>query len=263
MIDPVEPRMHADAEGVVHIGCAGWSLPGAVRDRFDAAESQLARYATRFNAVEINSSFYRPHRRQTYERWSSSTPATFAFSVKVPKTVTHESRLASAALPLFEAFLDEAQGLGAKLRWLLVQLPPSLAFEARLVDRFASRMRRRFDGAVAVEPRHASWFTPEADALLASFEFARVLADPVRHDPGVAPGGWHETIYLRLHGSPRVYWSRYDDALLAALALRLREAASAARHCWCIFDNTAGGAAVGDALRLKAALEQPPNPALS
>ena len=246
----VEDPASVGVNRVIRIGCAGWSLPSAFRGQFDKGESQLARYATRFNAVEINSSFYRPHRRQTYERWAASAPPDFAFSVKIPKAITHELRLAAAAMPLFDAFLEQAQGLGTKLRCLLVQLPPSLAFDSRLAGRFGAQLRKRHIGPVAVEPRHASWFSAEADVLLAKFRFARVLADPVRHDAGATPGGWQETIYLRLHGSPRVYWSRYEDALLASLALRLVEAARDARHCWCIFDNTAAGEAVGDALRL-------------
>lgn len=241
---PTDPTLDS------RIGCAGWSLPRAHRDAFGEGDSQLARYATRLNAVEINSSFYRPHRRQTYERWAASTPPGFAFSVKLPKAITHALRLA-AAMPAFDIFLEQAQGLGAKLRCLLVQLPPSLGFDARLAGTFGAQLRRRYSGPVAVEPRHASWFSAEADALLAKFEFARVLADPVRHDAGTAPGGWHKTLYLRLHGSPRMYWSRYEDALLASLAARLALAARDVDDCWCIFDNSAAGESVGDALRLR------------
>lgn len=239
-----DPSLHP------RIGCAGWSLPHAHRAAFGEGDSQLARYATRLNAVEINSSFYRPHRRQTYERWAATTPPGFAFSVKLPKAITHELRLA-AAMPAFDPFLEQARGLGAKLGCLLVQLPPSLAFESRLAGRFGAQLRQRYDGPVAVEPRHASWFLPEADTLLAKFEFARVLADPVRHDAGAAPGGWHKSVYLRLHGSPRMYWSRYEDALLASLAARLSLAAREVDHCWCVFDNSAAGESVGDALRLR------------
>jgi uncharacterized protein YecE (DUF72 family) len=244
-----DARCAAPPDPVLRVGCAGWNLPTAHRADFGDGASQLASYATRFNAVEINSSFYRPHRRQTYERWAASTPPGFAFSVKVPKVITHELRLAGA-VAMLEGFLEQAQGLETKLHWLLVQLPPSLVFDARVAARFGSQLRRRYDRAVALEPRHASWFSPAADTLLSTFRFARVLADPVRHDAGRAPGGWPRTIYLRLHGSPRVYWSGYDDALLEPLARRLLEASRETEHCWCVFDNTAAGASVGDALRL-------------
>ncbi|MDM0107642.1 DUF72 domain-containing protein [Variovorax sp. J22R24] len=237
----------------LHLGCAGWNVPRAFAAAFGEGPSQLARYATRFNSVEIDSSFYRPHRRQTYERWAASTPPDFAFSVKLPQAITHELRLVRA-MPVFDPFWDQVQGLGTQLRCLLVQLPPSLSFDAHVTDRFAAALRRRYAGPVAIEPRHVSWFTQDVDALLASWRFGRVLADPVRHDAGAAPGGWPQTVYLRLHGSPRMYWSRYEDVLLGLLAPRLSAAAVHAEHCWCIFDNSAAGESVGDALRLDAML---------
>ncbi|MDM0003068.1 DUF72 domain-containing protein [Variovorax sp. J22P240] len=228
-------------------------MPPAFASAFDAGPSHLARYASRFHAVEINSSFYRSHRWQTYERWAGSTPPDFAFSVKLPQAITHELRLVRA-MPAFDVFWDQVQGLGERLRCLLVQLPPSLAFDSRVAGRFGAALRRRYAGPVAIEPRHVSWFTPEVDALLASWRFGRVLADPVRHEAGTAPGGWPQTVYLRLHGSPRMYWSRYEDSLLSLLAPRLAAAAAGAEHCWCIFDNSAAGESAGDALRLNAML---------
>src|SRR5687768_16375503 len=111
----------------VRIGCAGWSLPRDSWPQFPETGTHLQRYAQRLNAVEINSSFYRPHQPATYERWAASVPAGFRFSVKVPKTITHESRLRSCDA-LLASFLAQATGLGDKLGCLLVQLPPSLAF---------------------------------------------------------------------------------------------------------------------------------------
>ncbi|MET3444248.1 uncharacterized protein YecE (DUF72 family) [Variovorax paradoxus] len=240
---------HATPLPPLRIGCAGWSLPRAWRAAFPAEGSHLARYAQRFDAVEIDTSFYRPHRRETYERWAASTPEGFRFSVKLPQSITHEKRLVDA-MPEFEAFLGQVDGLGAKLGCLVVQLAPSLPFDASAVKRFLSALRRRHQGLVALEPRHRSWFAPQADAVLSQFRVARVLADPVLFDEAAAPGGWPALVYLRLHGSPRRYWSAYDDALLARLATRLRQARGEGGACWCIFDNTAGGEAAGNALTL-------------
>ncbi len=78
----------------LRIGTAGWSVPALYAEEMPRGGSHLERYARRLNAVEINSSFYRPHQRKTYERWAQSTPADFRFSVKVPKAITHEARLA-------------------------------------------------------------------------------------------------------------------------------------------------------------------------
>ena len=240
---------------MIRVGCAGWSLPRAVQDDFGPGGSHLARYATRLPAAEINSSFYRPHRASLYEKWAASVPADFGFCVKLPKAITHERRLAGCD-ELLDAFLAQATGLGSRLACLLVQLPPSLAFDAATASAFLAQLRLRFAGGIALEPRHVSWFTAPADALLRDARVARVLADPVRHPPGRWPGGWPQLVYLRLHGSPRIYYSPYEASLLQDLAARLRQAADEGAQCWCIFDNTASGAAVGNALALQRVLEE-------
>lgn len=237
----------------VRVGCAGWSLPRAVQPAFAPGASHLARYASRFGGTEINSSFHRPHRRSLYERWAAAVPDDFRFSAKLPKTITHERRLVDCA-DLLAAFLEQVAGLGPKLACLLVQLPPSFAFDAAAARTFLELLRSRFDRDIALEPRHASWFTPEADALLRALRVARVLADPVRHEAARAPGGWPQLVYLRLHGSPRMYYSAYEAPVLQALAARLRQAQADGAQGWCIFDNTAAGAAVANALELQSLL---------
>jgi uncharacterized protein YecE (DUF72 family) len=237
------------------VGCAGWSLPRAVQDAFGAGDSHLSRYATRLTATEINSSFHRPHGRSVYQRWADSVPAGFRFCAKLPKTITHERRLVGCD-GLLDEFLAQAGGLGGRLACLLVQLPPSFVFEPRVVDAFMQSLRARWRGSVSAEPRHASWFSQEADILLASHQVARVLADPVREPLGVSPGGWPGLVYLRLHGSPRMYYSAYEPGLIAALATRIALAVRDGRDVWCIFDNTAAGAAVDNALSLRRALDK-------
>jgi len=231
----------------MRIGCAGWNVPKQHMAMFPAAGSHLHRYAQRFNAVEINSSFYRPHRRTTYERWAATVPDEFAFAVKLPKQITHELRLA-AAQPALDIFLDQARGLGAKLGLLLVQLPPSLAFDSAVAQAFFAALRARHAGNVVCEPRHATWFTAAADALLAGFQIARAAADPPVGTALCEPGGWQGLHYYRLHGAPHIYYSEYDAAFLQRLAQTLSERSGA---CWCIFDNTARGAATTNAVSLQ------------
>lgn len=239
-----------DNPGTLRIGCAGWSLPRDQWPHFPAEGSHLERYATRFDAVEIDTSFYRPHRPETYARWAASTPGHFRFAVKLPKSITHERQLVDA-MPPFDEFLAQVAGLGDRLGCLLVQLAPRLVFDAVVARRFFDGVRQRHPGRIALEPRHASWFTPEADALLAEHQVGRVLADPVLHEGAAKPGGWPGLVYVRMHGTPRVYWSAYDDALLARVAQCLRQARDEGAECWCMLDNTAGGSAVGNALTLK------------
>jgi uncharacterized protein YecE (DUF72 family) len=124
--------------------------------------------------VEINSSFYRPHAFTVYARWAASTLPAFLFSVKAPRAITHENGLRRARRPL-ERFLGEVAGLGSKLGALLVQLPPSLAFDPRVARRFFELLRERHTGAVVCEPRHPSWFEPTATRLLVRFRSIRAL----------------------------------------------------------------------------------------
>ncbi|AMV38495.1 DUF72 domain-containing protein [Planctomyces sp. SH-PL62] len=244
------PRLDA------RIGCAGWSIPKEHAGSFPEEGSHLERYARRFPAVEINSSFYRPHRPSTYARWAAETPAGFSFSIKVPREITHDRRLVGAGEPL-DRFLDETAQLGAKRGPLLVQLPPSLAFDRGVAAAFLEALRRRYDGGVAWEPRHRSWFEPEADRLLADHEAARVAADPAVVPRAAEPGGWRGLIYHRLHGSPVMYHSAYPDSDRDALADRLAAEAGDG-PVWCIFDNTAEGAATSDALAVLDRLQAPP-----
>jgi uncharacterized protein YecE (DUF72 family) len=248
--------------GSILIGCAGWALRRDQAESFPGAGTHLARYARRLPCVEINSSFYRPHRRTTYERWAASTPAAFRFAVKAPKQITHVRRLVDSSAEM-AAFLHDAEGLGDKLSALLVQLPPSLALDHDVADRFFAELRGRAEPSVALvcEPRHESWFSSEADRLLAFHGIGRVAADPSLVEAAAEPGGNLAAAYFRWHGSPRVYWSSYDETALASLADRLLAAAAQAPTVWCILDNTAEGAALLNALELDGIVQAAlPNP---
>lgn len=231
----------------VRIGTAGWTVPSKYLERVPAGGSHLERYARHFDIVEINSSFHRPHRRATYERWAESVPASFRFSVKVPRTITHEAGLV-ACDALLDRFSEEVAGLGGKLGALLVQLPPKLPLQRRVANRFFRELSERTDTPIVLEPRHASWFAPGVGEWLAQRRISRVAADPARVKGASRTGGWNKLAYYRWHGSPRIYYSEYDAAALAALRQRLER--GRARSTWCIFDNTASSAALGNALDL-------------
>jgi uncharacterized protein YecE (DUF72 family) len=231
------------------VGTAGWSLPRAVQAEFPGEGPHLARYARVFPAAEINSSFHRPHKPTVYARWAASTPASFRFAVKIPKTITHGQRLADAG-ELLATFMAEDSALGDRLECLLVQLPPSLALDREVARRFFVLLRDQWSGDVVLEPRHESWFSAEASSMLEEMRVGRVAADPVRAAGGDSPAGWPGIAYYRLHGSPRTYYSSYEPGYLAALADRLVAHRRAGVRSWCIFDNTASGAAAGNALEL-------------
>lgn len=238
----------------LRIGTAGWAVPSLYAEVMPLGGSHLERYARRLNAVEINSSFYRPHQRKTYERWARSTPDGFSFSVKMPKAITHEARLIDCEATL-DRFVAEVTGLGEKLGVLLVQLPPSFGFDERVADRFFRALRARIDAPAALEPRHRSWFRPEVRVWLSDIGVARVAADPAPTAEAGEAGGWAGLVYYRWHGSPRIYFSDYDAAALASLQQKLEENRRRGVPTWCIFDNTASGAALGNALALARSVE--------
>ncbi|MGA8761897.1 MAG: DUF72 domain-containing protein [Candidatus Sulfotelmatobacter sp.] len=229
-------------------------MPREAADRFNSAGSHLERYSKVLNACEINSSFYRSHKHATWERWASSVPAGFRFSVKAPKTITHESKLNCTPEPL-SAFLQQVRLLHDKAGPVLMQLPPSLKFEYAHARKFLSLLRESYLGDVVWEPRHDSWFSDEAGELLVEFQIARVAADPACVPAAACPAGLTSLVYFRLHGSPRRYYSAYSDEFLTALADRLGQLATRAR-IWCIFDNTASGHAMRNALELTTKLKR-------
>ncbi|WP_328586089.1 DUF72 domain-containing protein [Chitinasiproducens palmae] len=236
---------------MIRIGCAGWALPTAQAARFPADGSHLARYAQVFTSVEINTSFYRSHQPKTYARWAATVPDAFRFSVKMPKTISHELALRNAEVPL-DRFVREVSALDQKLGCLLLQLPPSLEFERTAVQRFFALLRGLTAVRVVCEPRHATWFSEQAEETMTGFGVAFVHADPAPVRGAMPPSADGGPLYMRLHGSPRIYYSAYEASFLDALANRLVQAGNAAEAVWCIFDNTASGEAVPNALALRA-----------
>ena len=239
----------------VHLGIAGWAIRREHSHRFADVGSHLQRYATLFNTVEINSCFYRPHRRSTYERWADSVPDAFRFAVKLPKVITHEKRLVGAEAHL-DQFLDETSGLGGKRGPILIQLPPSFEFDHTAVGEFLAQLRRRFEGSAVLEPRHETWFSDDVNVLLRNFRIARVAADPARVPAAATPGGYDALVYVRLHGSPRIYYSAYSQEVLDSVAVDIQRWAAREIETWCIFDNTALGFATSDALTVQATLSR-------
>lgn len=234
------------------IGTAGWSIPRQDAGRFPAQGTALERYAAVFPVGEINSSFHRSHRASTWQRWRDSVPDHFRFSVKVPKQITHQRKLEDCVAEL-DQFLEEVSELREKLAVLLVQLPPKHAFDPAVAAKFFTRLSAHTAAALVCEPRHLSWFNQEPDDLLQQLHVARVAADPSICDLAARPGGWRGISYWRLHGSPVIYRSSYEDRV-EKYAEELRSHAAPGRPVWCIFDNTASSAGAGDALALIDAL---------
>jgi uncharacterized protein YecE (DUF72 family) len=138
----------------------------------------------------------------------------------------------------------------------IVQIAPSLAFDETAASAFFAKLRERFTGNVACEPRHASWRTPEAYVILQRYRITRIGADPALFENGEISEPHGGFASYRWHGSPRTYYSSYDAARLSEFAATACAAASATNEVWCIFDNTAFDAAIPNALELQSLLDK-------
>jgi uncharacterized protein YecE (DUF72 family) len=237
----------------IRVGIAGWSNPPAERRRRAGAQSHLSYYAQQFNCVEINSSFYREHQRKTYERWRDSTAARFRFSVKMPRSITHESALRRTRREVSQ-FFSTIQGLQPKLGAVLIQLPPGLEFAASTARAFFESLPRLPDTFFVCEPRHMSWFSERADAVLCRANVSRAAVDPAVVEVARVPGGDRRFSYFRWHGSPHKYYSSYGAEQLTTFAATVCERES--KQAWCIFDNTARYAAWQNAVSIKIAFNR-------
>lgn len=225
------------------IATAAWSVPKTVADRFAPEGSGLSRYASVFNGVEINSTFYRRHKPSTFARWAESVPDGFRFSVKIPKEITHTRAMKDIG-ELFDIFLNDISPLGEKRGPLLCQLPPSLVFDADKMETAFHTMRNADRQPIVIEVRHKSWASDEATVLLKKYAMDRVLADPAL--VWVVEDFTDPPRYVRLHGKPKIYYSSYTDEEIRSFSKLL------APDSWCVFDNTASGAAIENALTMLA-----------
>jgi uncharacterized protein YecE (DUF72 family) len=213
------------------------------------ADERLAWYARSFRTVELNVSFYRTPPASTFAKWRDEVPADFRFAVKASRYLTHVLRLRHPREPV-EYLMERVVMLGRKLGPVLIQLPPDLPIE---LDRLDETLAAFGPGvALAVEPRHASWFVPELRDLLQRRRAAFCIAD--RRGP-ISPI-WQTTswLYVRLHegrASPR---SCYGRAALAAWARRIVELAGSDAPGYAFFNNDARACAIRNARTFERAL---------
>jgi uncharacterized protein YecE (DUF72 family) len=234
----------------IYIGTASWNIPTLAKEFFANEGTHQQRYSRILNAVEINSSFYRTHKGNTYQRWAECVDDDFRFSAKLLRKFTHEQKLEGPwdDLPIV---LSDILRLGIKFGVLLVQLPPSLKCNSMIAREFFRNLRENYSGNIVVEPRNTSWLSPAAENVFKQYSLGKVLADPeLCPTEKETDFQYADLLYYRLHGSPDMYKSRYSQDYIKVLAGKLKRQ-SKSKPCWCIFDNTARGFATLNALELK------------
>ncbi|MBU1690745.1 MAG: DUF72 domain-containing protein [Gammaproteobacteria bacterium] len=236
--------------GRVFVGTSGWDYPDWSDGFYGGIphHDRLAFYSHHFNTVEVNATFYHHQRKSTFEHWRDQTPVDFAFAIKGHRYLTHVKRLLDPDPPLQQS-REAAAGLGGKLAVMLWQMPRSLHKDMVRLQNFAYALAAWPEVRHVLEFRHASWFDDEVAACLCANRIANCWSDAV--DWPLWDAVTTDLVYLRLHGHVRTYASVYSDGELGDWVERVRGLQAQGRDAYIYFDNTAAGAALKNARRMK------------
>ena len=238
---------------MVRVGCSGWQYKHWRGNFYPTELSQrqwFEHYASMFDTVEINNSFYRLPEATTFASWAARAPRGFLFAVKASRFLTHMKKLKDPEEPI-ERFFDRARALGRHLGPVLYQLPPGWKLDWERLEHFLHMLPR--DVRHVIEFREPTWHTPEVYALLEQHRVSLCLHDM----PGSATGRIRvgPCVYVRFHGASGRYDGSYPDERLADWAGWLRDAAHAGADVYAYFNNDVGGHAPRNAIVLRRYLE--------
>ena len=241
------------------IGCSGWNYKAwrvAFYPKGLSSERWLDFYASRFDTVEINSTFYRLPERGTFAAWQAQTPKNFLFAVKASRFLTHMKRLREPREPLARLF-SRASALGRQLGPVLYQLPGNFTIDLARLEAFLAALPRLSSGARirhVMEFRHPSWYVAETYHALRRHGVALCLHDKEGSEIDQPIDG--PFVYVRFHGTSGRYHGSYGRRALTVWAHRLAEQMQDGRQIFAYFNNDPDAAAVDNALTLRSALQK-------
>jgi uncharacterized protein YecE (DUF72 family) len=238
----------------LHIGTSGWSYDhwqGVLYPPGLPASKRRQVYVEHFDTVELNASFYRWPREQTFETWNRELPPGFVMTVKAPRGLTHARRLNNPG-PWIDRLTKSWHALRDRRGALLFQLHPAHERDDARLDDFLALLPDWMD--VAVEFRHPSWHVEEVMAVLERHGAAYVVMSGPKLPcilRATAP-----FVYVRFHGpdSDRMYAGSYSDDDLRWWAERIGEWRAQDRDVFAYFNNDGQGHAVRNADTLRALL---------
>lgn len=233
----------------LYVGTSGWSYPNWQGIFYPAevkSKQYLEYYATQFNSVELNSSFYRLPKLEVVKGWRQRTPQNFHLCPKLSRWITHVKRLHEPEEPL-EKFMSLFKALKHKLGPILVQLPPNLSLDSHYIEPFFDLFKNQYGNfQFAIEARHGSWISKAAFDLLDRYHLAWVIAD----SGGLYPEAVHvnsDLVYLRFHGRKELYASNYSSRELQPFAKKAKAWLEQGKKVWAFFNNDALGYAAANA----------------
>ena len=240
----------------VRIGTSGWHYKhwrGPFYDERCPVSKMLEVYVRHFDAVEINSSFYKLPSEETFASWRDATPPGFCFAVKASRFITHNKKLKDPANAL-DNFLPRAAMLRQKLGPILFQLPPLWRVNVDRLEEFLSVLAKRKRRHYAFEFRNPTWLVPEVYQALRRHNAAFCIYELAGFQtPLEITADW---TYIRLHGPGKKYQGSYSSDQLRTWAKRICEWSDALESVYAFFDNDQAGYAAQNALELKRLVEQ-------
>jgi uncharacterized protein YecE (DUF72 family) len=236
----------------LYCGTSGWSYKhwsGEFYPPGTRPSGYLEYYCTKFDCVELNSSFYHLPRPATVEGWLKRSPGNFRYCVKLSRFITHRKRLADSGEAL-QRFFGVFEILLPKMGPVLIQLPPGLVFDRELASDFIGLLRERYSNyRFAIEVRHRSWIDDRFFSMLHDHAMAFVIADSGPRFPS-REAVTADFVYLRFHGAEKLYASDYDETALRMYAEKIAGWLDSGIEVWAFFNNDFGGFAVRNASRL-------------
>ena len=233
----------------IRIGCSGWQYKHWRAGFYPADLPQarwFAHYATQFDTVEINNSFYRLPPPDTFAKWREQAPRRFVYAVKASRFLTHMKKLKDPEEPLVR-FFDAATKLGRNLGPVLYQLPPGWKLDIDRLEHFLRALPKGYRHTI--EFREPSWYDGRVYELLARYRVALCLHDMQGSATDRMVVG--PFVYVRFHHGTARYGGRYADDRLDDWADWLVERIGDGLDVFAYFNNDTGGHAPRDAVRLR------------
>jgi uncharacterized protein YecE (DUF72 family) len=238
----------------IRIGCSGWNYKhwrGAFYPEKLPVKRWFDFYAEHFDTVEINNSFYRLPKAETFDKWGDQAPEGFCYAVKANRFLTQAKKLKDCAEPL-QRMMTPFRHLGDRLGPILYQLPPRFKVNLERLEDFLQLVPK--DVVNVFEFREKSWLTEEMLALLDRYGASFCVHDM----QGSATPRWAAgpIAYVRFHGGEGKYWGRYSDEGLLDWTDWMVEQARSGRNVWAYFNNDLEAHAIHDAQTLRAMVAQ-------